>query len=55
MSIAIFKKLNVYKGVKIPNVPDKPIFCFVADGGFNPWSGSNILTSGVGGSETFII
>lgn len=51
----IFKKLNVYKGVKIPNVPDKPIFCFVADGGFNPWSGSNILTSGVGGSETFII
>lgn len=51
----IFQKLTVYSGIKIPNVPDKPIFCFVADGGFHPWSGSNILTSGVGGSETFII
>ena len=36
-------------------VPEKPILCFVADGGFNPWSGSNILTTGVGGSETYII
>jgi len=51
----IFQKLTMYTGIKIPNVPDKPIFCFVADGGFQPWTGSNILTSGVGGSETFII
>jgi len=39
----IFKKLNIYKGPKVPVVPEKPIFCFVADGGFHPWSGSNIL------------
>jgi tetratricopeptide (TPR) repeat protein len=33
----------------------KPLLCFVADGGFAPWSGSSILTTGVGGSETYII
>jgi len=33
----------------------KPILSFVADGGFNKWSGSTILTKGVGGSETYII
>ena len=33
----------------------KPIFCIVADGGFTNWSGSNILTTGVGGSETWVI
>lgn len=27
----------------------------MADGGFHPWSGTNILTTGVGGSETYII
>ncbi len=31
------------------------IFAFVADGGFTKWSGSDILSKGVGGSETFII
>jgi hypothetical protein len=36
-------------------MPEKPIFCFHADGGFNNWSGSSILTIGVGGSETYII
>jgi hypothetical protein len=52
----IFFKLNEYKGNKIPIVSDnKPIFCFVADGGFNKWSGSSIQTIGVGGSETYII
>lgn len=51
----IFLKLNTYKGPKIPKIPQKPIVCFVADGGFNPWTGSTILTSGVGGSETYII
>lgn len=52
----IFLKLNEYKGCKIPKVPDdKPIFCFVADGGFNKWCGSSIQTTGVGGSETYII
>ena len=33
----------------------KPIFCIVVDGGFTNWSGSNILTTGVGGSETWVI
>jgi predicted O-methyltransferase YrrM len=51
----IFQKLNFYNGSRIPKVPEKPILCFVADGGFNKWAGSNILTSGVGGSETYII
>jgi len=34
---------------------NKPIFCIVADGGFTKWSGKNILTTGVGGSETWVI
>jgi predicted O-methyltransferase YrrM/tetratricopeptide (TPR) repeat protein len=34
---------------------NKPLFCFVADGGFEPWTGSDILVKGVGGSETYII
>jgi tetratricopeptide (TPR) repeat protein len=54
----IFVKLNQYTGpkkIKNINLYNKPLFVFVADGGFQPWSGSNILTSGVGGSETYII
>ena len=51
----IFSKLNKYKGSKMSSIPIKPLFVFVADGGFNKWSGSNILTTGVGGSETYII
>jgi predicted O-methyltransferase YrrM len=51
----IFVKLNHYKGPKTVKMNNKPILCFVADGGFNPWTGSTILTSGVGGSETYII
>lgn len=51
----IFQKLTIYKGDKVVNVPDGPICCFVADGGFHPWSGSNINSTGVGGSETYII
>jgi hypothetical protein len=51
----IFSKLNQYKGPKIPKMPIKPLFVFCADGGFNEWSGKNILTTGVGGSETYII
>jgi predicted O-methyltransferase YrrM len=51
----IYEKLNIYKGSKIPKIPNKHILCFVADGGFNPWTGSNILRTGVGGSETYII
>ena len=51
----IYTKLNIYTGPKIPKIHNKPILCFVADGGFYPWTGSNILTTGVGGSETYII
>jgi len=51
----IYKKLNVYQGNKIPKIQVKPIICFLADGGFEPWNGKNIYTSGVGGSETFVI
>ena len=52
----IFKLLNSMKPVSTStNSLSKPIFCFVVDGGFEPWSGSDILTKGVGGSETYII
>jgi predicted O-methyltransferase YrrM/tetratricopeptide (TPR) repeat protein len=33
----------------------KPLLVFLADGGFTPWTGRDILTKGVGGSETYII
>ena len=51
----IYEKLTIPVEDCIPKIPDKPIFVFHADGGFNNWSGSSILTIGVGGSETYII
>jgi hypothetical protein len=52
----IYKKLNLCPTKKTSAfIPEKPIFCFIADGGFEPWTGKNILTTGVGGSETYII
>jgi FkbM family methyltransferase len=54
----IFVKLNMYSGEKKitnANMYNKPLFVFVADGGFNQWTGSTILEKGVGGSETYII
>ena len=54
----IFVKLNTMNlKVNISlNLPEnKPLLCFVADGGFEPWTGSDILNKGVGGSETYII
>jgi hypothetical protein len=54
----LFVKLNQYDGpkkLKNINCYNKPLLVFVADGGFNQWCGSNILTAGVGGSETYII
>ena len=52
----IFEKLcNLPpKPIKI-SYHNKPIVCFVADGGWDKWSGKDILTKGVGGSETYII
>jgi hypothetical protein len=34
---------------------DKPLLVIVADGGWGPWTGSDILGKGVGGSETWVI
>ena len=55
----IFVKLNMMRislpQLQISNVNQKPLLCFVADGGFEPWTGSDILSKGVGGSETYII
>ena len=50
----IFNLLNKNKKV-MRKSSDKPILCFVADGGFNKWQGSSINNIGVGGSETYII
>jgi len=52
----IFINLNKMKKlVDNPFKYHKPYFCFVADGGFTQWSGRDILTKGIGGSETYII
>jgi hypothetical protein len=52
----IFVNLNKMKPLsKYPLRYHKPYFCFVADGGFSEWTGRDILTKGVGGSETYII
>jgi tetratricopeptide (TPR) repeat protein len=52
----IFVKLNqMNTSLSVTNNIGKPLLCFVADGGFEPWTGSDILTKGVGGSETYII
>ena len=51
----IYEKLSIKVENCSPKIPKNPILCFHADGGFNTWSGSNINTTGVGGSETYII
>ena len=51
----IYEKLAIKVDNRTPRVPEKPIFCFHADGGFNKWWGGSINTIGVGGSETYII
>ena len=38
-----------------PRVLPGKVFCIVADGGWSDWNGRNIHTSGVGGSETWVI
>jgi hypothetical protein len=54
----IFLKLNTFNlnlDVSVIENYNRPLLCFVADGGFEPWTGSDILIKGVGGSETYII
>jgi hypothetical protein len=41
--------------LEFPKRLDLPIICFVTDGGWEPWTGSDIETKGLGGSETWII
>jgi len=56
--LAIFKLLvTIPKGPhdKMPKPPNKPNIVFVADGNWNAWTGSDILTKGLGGSETYIV
>jgi predicted O-methyltransferase YrrM len=50
--------LNLVKMGEIAASPKKntnKIFCIVTDGGWEPWSGKDILTKGLGGSETWIV
>ena len=38
-----------------PTTMDKPIFCIVTDGGWENWTGEDLLTKGLGGSETWVV
>jgi hypothetical protein len=52
----IYVKLNLMnEKINVEINTDLPLLCFVADGGFEPWTGADIMTKGVGGSETYII
>jgi len=55
----ILKKLKESEECKYSLNPtplsSKPILVIVSDGGFTKWKGSDILSKGVGGSETFVI
>jgi FkbM family methyltransferase len=52
----IFSKwVNLPTLVREPIIPYNPIIAFMVDGGFTNWTGSDILTKGVGGSETWAI
>lgn len=46
---------NVINNIKLDFINKKPLFIFLADGGFKSWTGSSITKEGVGGSETYII
>lgn len=56
----IYRNLNILNELKPyikleKNRMEKPIICFIVDGGFKPWNGSSINKEGVGGSETWAI
>ena len=48
---------NILKMGVISQTPNRThkIFCIVTDGGWEPWTGKDILTKGLGGSETWIV
>jgi predicted O-methyltransferase YrrM/tetratricopeptide (TPR) repeat protein len=52
----IFKNLvAMSQNSATPSKGFKPRFVFVADGNWNKWTGRDILTKGLGGSETYIV
>ncbi len=53
--ITMINYMNILETKLLTYTKEKPIICYVADGGYNKWNGSDILNKGVGGSETYII
>ena len=52
----IFNSMNLmHSKSENPIIESNPLICFVADGGFNKWSGSTFKNTGMGGSETCVI
>lgn len=52
----IFRELIKMPQILVkPNIPIKPYFVFVVDGNWNKWTGRDILSKGLGGSETYIV
>jgi glycosyltransferase involved in cell wall biosynthesis len=53
---AIFKGLvGMGPVAAVPAVGPKPLLVIVADGGWGPWTGRDLVEKGVGGSETWVI
>jgi len=54
--LAVFQHLcQIPPLAPVPVKGAKPLLVFVADGGWGPWTGRDILTKGVGGAETYSI
>jgi tetratricopeptide (TPR) repeat protein len=52
----MMNKSNIQKALYKPfNYPSKPLCVFVVPGGFNKWTGRDILSKGMGGSETYVV
>ena len=54
----IHEKMKYFEQESTTTTPfkfDKPVFCIVTDGGWSEWTGKDILSRGLGGSETWVI
>ena len=51
----VFQHLIQMPALTTPTNSSTSLFVFVADGGWGPWTGRDILTKGMGGSETYIV
>ena len=51
----VFQHLIQMPALTSPTNSSNSLFVFVADGGWGPWTGRDILTKGMGGSETYIV